>query len=84
MGQVVLVSGLMWVVVAWWVGRSMPCDCGRDGYDLITLEASLTELKVLQPEKQHIVIVPDGAVSYADVMDAVRPHFPLQTVQLHD
>lgn len=68
-------------------GRSMPCDCGRDGYDLIALEASLMELKALQPDKQHIVIVPDGAVSYADlmdVMDAVRPHFPLQTVQPHD
>lgn len=68
-------------------GRSMPCDCGQDGYDLIALEASLTELKALQPDKQHIVIVPDGAVSYADlvdVMDAVKPHFPLQTVQPHD
>ena len=68
-------------------GRSMPCDCGRDGYDLMALEASLAELKALQPDKQHIVIVPDGAVSYADlveVMDAVQPHFPLQTVQPHD
>lgn len=65
-------------------GREHPCACFEQGYDLGALQASLAELKALQPEKQQIVIVPDGGVPYArllEVLDLVRPHYPLQTVQ---
>lgn len=67
-------------------GRALSCSssCFEQGYDLAALDASLAELKELQPDKQQILIVPDGGVPYArllEVMDTVRPHFPLQTVQ---
>jgi hypothetical protein len=65
-------------------GRDHSCACFDEGYDLVALEASLLELKQLQPDKQQIVIVPDGGVPYArllEVLDIVRPHYPLQTIQ---
>ncbi len=67
-------------------GRTMPCprDCLVDGYDLEALDSSLAELKKLQPDKEQIVIVPDGRVPYArllEVLDTVRPYYGLQSIQ---
>jgi len=67
-------------------GRAMPCpgDCFDEGYDLEALDASLAELKTLQPDKEQIVIVPDGRVPYVrllEVLATVQPYYGLQSIQ---